>query len=55
MQLTLPAIALALAATLLASGWYATRARALSFTSIRQDDDMNNETSDNRSRRHGPD
>ena len=48
MQLTLLAVLLALAASLLASGWYAIRARARSLTPIRQDDDMNNEPSDNR-------
>ena len=51
MQLTFLAVLLALAATLLASGWYAIRARARSLTPIRQDHDMNNETSGNRGRR----
>lgn len=51
MQLTFLAFLLALAGTLLASGWYAIRARALSLTPIRQDYDMNNETSDDRGRR----
>ena len=54
MQLIFLAFMLALAASLLASRLVRHPRPAFSFTSIRQDYDMNNQTSDNRSRRQGP-
>ena len=54
MQLIFLAFMPALAASLLASRLVRHPRPAFSFTSIRQDYDMNNQTSDNRSRRQGP-